>query len=416
MSAGFLIRSRTVYCREPTNLTLRLSRVIRKEGRLIVGAMSGTSADGIDVVVVELGGHGRNIRWRMVSKGVVPYPTDVKRRILLSSERGSIRDACLLNYVIGKLFSRAIVDVLEGDGIRPSEIDAIGSHGQTVYHMPEYVGMGGVSTRCSLQLGNLSVIAEDTGLITVGDFRSRDIAAGGHGAPIIAYVDWALLTSGTTGRLIQNIGGIANVTVLPPDAGLTEVYAFDTGPGNMAIDEAMRMLYGADCDLGGATAMRGVPSNALLEELMKHRFIREPPPKTAGRREFGRRFAERAIKRGLGMGLSKEDIIATLSMLTVKSIVYNYDRFVLKGGDRRFSEVILGGGGVRNRFIVRELERELRERGLRVLTHDEVGIDSKFKESLGMAVLAHEALSGVPNNVPKATGARRSVVMGLIAI
>lgn len=390
--------------------------MICKESRLVVGAMSGTSADGIDVAVVELRGHGRGIRWRLISKGTVPYPTDVRRRILHVSERGSVRDVCLLNYVVGELFSKAIVDVLESNGIGASEIDAVGSHGQTVYHMPEYVRIGGVLTRCSLQLGNLSVIAENTGLITVGDFRSRDIAAGGHGAPIIAYVDWALLTSSTVGRLIQNVGGIANVTVLPPDAGISEVYAFDTGPGNMVIDEVMRMLYGADFDVDGTTAMGGNLSTDLLKELMKHWFIRAPPPKTAGRREFGRRFAERVVKKGLRMGLSKEDIVATVSMFTVKSIVYNYDRFALRGGDGRFSEVILGGGGVRNRFIVRELEREFRKRSLKILTHDEVGIDSKFKESLGMAVLAHEALSGVPNNVPKATGARRSVVMGLIAM
>lgn len=390
--------------------------MIRKESRLIVGAMSGTSADGVDVVVVNLEGHGRNIRWRLASKEVVPYPADVRKRILHSSERGSVRDICVLNYVIGELFAKAIVDVLASSGISTSEVDAIGSHGQTVYHMPEYVKVGDILTRCSLQLGNLSVIAENTGLIAVGDFRSRDIAAGGHGAPIIAYVDWALLTSKTVGRLIQNIGGIANVTVLPPDADISEVYAFDTGPGNMVIDEIMRIFYGVELDVDGATAAKGSPSTVLVEDLLNHWFISAPPPKTASRREFGRKFAEYIVKKGLRIGLSKEDIVATISMFTVKSIVRNYDKFILGGSDRRFSEVILGGGGVKNKFILRELEKELRARGLRLITHEEVGIDSKFKEALGMAVLAHETLSGVPNNIPKATGARKRVVMGLIAI
>lgn len=398
------------------NLALRLYQVMNKESRLIIGAMSGTSADGVDVVVVSLEGHGRSIKWRLISKGVLPYPTDVKRRILYSSERGCAEEICVLSFVIGHLFSKAIIEVLESSAISTSEVDAIGSHGQTIYHMPEYTKVGNTLTRCSLQIGNLSVIAENTGLITVGDFRSRDVAAGGHGAPIIAYVDWALLTSKTVGRLVQNIGGIANVTVLPPNASLSEVYAFDTGPGNMVIDEVMRTLFATDLDVDGTTAAKGSPSDALLEELMNHWFIKAPPPKTAGRREFGRSFANYVIKKGFRMGLTKEDIVATVSMLTVKSIVYNYDKYVLKNPKRRFSEVILGGGGVRNKFIVRELERELRKRGLRLLLHEELGVDSKFKEALGMAVLTHEALSGIPNNVPRATGARKAVVMGLIAL
>ncbi|MCS7099955.1 MAG: anhydro-N-acetylmuramic acid kinase [Sulfolobales archaeon] len=386
-----------------------------RDRRLIVGAISGTSADGVDIAVVDVENHGRSIKWRLVSKNVVPYHPDVKKKVLLSSEVGSVEDVCVLNYVIGLLFAKAIVGTLESSGISSSEVDAIGSHGQTVYHMPEYVRVGDVVTRCTLQIGNLSVIAEDTGIVTVGDFRSRDVAAGGHGAPIIAYVDWALLTSSATGRLIQNIGGIANVTVLPPNADVSEVHAFDTGPGNMVIDEVMRALYGVEFDLDGSEAAEGDVSLELLSELMANEFVRAPPPKTAGRREFGHRFAEYVIKRGLSLGLSKKDIVATVSMFTVKSIVYNYDMYVLKNTGKKFSEVVLGGGGTRNRFLVRELEKELRKRGLRLIFHEELGIDSKYKEALGMAVLAHEALSGIPNNVPRATGARKRVVMGLIA-
>ncbi|MCX8184507.1 MAG: anhydro-N-acetylmuramic acid kinase [Sulfolobales archaeon] len=399
-----------------TNPIQRLLQVISEDRRLIIGVISGTSADGVDVVVVDLENHGRSIKWRFISKGVVPYPLEMKKRILLSSEVGSVEDVCILNYAVGRFFARAIATVLEDSGINPSEVDAIGSHGQTVYHMSEYVSIENIVTRCTLQLGNLSVIAEDTGVITVGDFRSRDIAAGGQGAPIIAYVDWALLTSNNTGRLIQNIGGIANVTVLPPNADLSEVYAFDTGPGNMVIDEVMRILYGVEFDLNGSEAMDGNVSPKLLNELMAHDFIYSPPPKTAGRREFGRRFTEYAIKKGLSLGLSKKDIVATISMFTVKSIVYNYDKYVLKNSEKKFSEVVLGGGGTRNRFIVRELEKELKKRGLKLLSHEELGIDSKYKEALGMAVLAHETLSGISNNVPKATGALKQVVMGLIAM
>jgi len=363
-----------------------------------------------------LKGHGRNIRWRILASRVIPYPPELKKRVLRCSEGGSVEDVCLLNYVVGISFARAIMRTLDESGIKKSEVDLVGSHGQTVYHMPEYLKVGDIETRCSLQVGSPAVIAEHVGLITVGDFRCRDIAVGGHGAPIISYVDWALLTSDRTGRLVQNIGGIANVTVLPPRATLSEVYAFDTGPGNMVIDEVMRILYGVEYDVDGETARRGNVDGNLLRELMDHWFIKAKPPKTAGRREFGRRFAEYAIRKGLKIGLSKQDIVATVTALTVESIVYNYDRFVLRSSSRKYTEVIVGGGGTKNRFIMERLRDELKERGLRLLTHEDLGIDSKFKESLGMAILAHEALSGIPNNVPKATGAKKAVVMGLIAL
>lgn len=394
----------------------RLIELMGKSRRVVAGAMSGTSADGVDVVVVELEGHGRGIRWRVITQGVLPYDPELRRAVLRTSEGGTCRDVCVLNFAVGQYFARAILEVLGTGGVKLSEVDAAGSHGQTVYHMPEYARVGRVTTRCTLQVGHPAVIAEETGLLVVGDFRVRDVAAGGQGAPIIAYVDWALLSDPRTGRLVQNIGGIANVTVLPPGAGLDEIYAFDTGPGNMVIDEAMRILYGLDYDEGGSTASRGSPDGRLLEELMRHPFVRSPPPKTAGRREFGRRFVERVVRRGLSLGLSREDVVATLATFVVKSIVYNYDRYILRRYGGRISEVVLGGGGARNRYLVRELERELRERGLRLTTHEELGIDSKYKEALGIAVLAHEALSGIPNNAPRATGARRQVVMGIIAL
>ncbi len=398
------------------NLASRLTELVSRDRRVVVGAMSGTSADGVDVVVVELEGHGRGIKWKVVTQGVVPYDPELRRAVLRTSERGTCRDVCVLNFAVGRYFARAIVEVFGTGWVRVGEVDVVGSHGQTVYHMPEYVRVGRVTTRCTLQVGHPAVIAEGVGLPVVGDFRVRDVAAGGQGAPIIAYVDWALLSDARVGRLVQNIGGIANVTVLPPGAELNEVYAFDTGPGNMVIDEAMRLLYGLEYDEGGSTASAGSPDSRLLEELMKHPFVRSSPPKTASRKEFGRYFVEKVVRKGLNLGLSKEDIVATLTTFVVRSIVYNYDRYILRRYGGRISEVVLGGGGARNRYLVRELERELKERGLRLTTHEELGIDSKYKEALGMAVLAHEALSGVPNNVPKATGAKKQVVMGVVAL
>jgi len=395
------------------NLAERLVEKMKLERRIVAGLMSGTSADGVDVAVVELQGHGRGLNFRVLGYGVVEYPKDLRDMILRSIVSGTVRDVCLLNFLIGRFFAKAFNEVSESLGLK-RDVDVIGSHGQTIYHFPEYFRCGDMETRCSLQLGSVQVIAEDTGVVTVGNFRVRDIAAGGQGAPIIAYVDWALFTHPTIGRAVQNIGGIANVTVLPPNATLEDVYAFDTGPGNSLIDFAVSMLYGLDYDTNGEIASRGAPDDELLKELMEHPFISAPPPKTTGREVFGRDLAARIVEKGLSKRLSKEDIVATITMFTVKSIVHNYRLYVLPR--IRVEEVIVGGGGTRNRTLMKWLEEELKLLGLRVLRHEDLGVDSKIKEALGMAVLAHETLSGVPNNVPGATGAKRRVVMGEIAL
>ncbi|NHV98287.1 MAG: anhydro-N-acetylmuramic acid kinase [Thaumarchaeota archaeon] len=400
---------------EPGPLARRLVDKIFSEERTVAGLMSGTSADGVDVVAVRLKGHGKEVRHRVLHKDTVPYPGELRKYILDSVEKGSVHDACLLNYLVAEAFSNALKDSIECSSIRLSEIDLIGSHGQTVHHFPEYVSLGGFSSRCSLQLGSVQVIAERTGVTTVGNFRVRDIAAGGQGAPIIAYVDYSLLSDPRKGRLVQNIGGIANVTVLPADSGVGNVYAFDTGPGNSLIDFAVAMLYpGLTYDPEGEIASKGSCDEEVLKELMAHEYVAKPPPKTTGREVFSSSLAKRIVEKGLGKGLSKEDVVATLTMFTVKSIVKNYDLFILPRV--RVEEVIVGGGGARNRTLMKYLEEELEERGLRLLRHEDVGIDSKIKEALGMAVLAHATLSGVPNNIPGATGAGRSVVMGEIAL
>lgn len=397
------------------NLIDRLIKKIGLERRIVAGLISGTSADGVDVAVVELEGHGRNIRHRMLVSGVVPYPEDLRGFVLSSITSGSVRDICALNFLVARYFSKAFEDVISTSNLSRYDVDLIGSHGQTIYHYPELVRCGGFETRCSLQVGSLQVIAEHTGVITVGNFRARDIAVGGHGAPIIAYVDYALFTHPSIGRAIQNIGGIANVTVLPPNASLEDVYAFDTGPGNTLIDYAVSILYrDLSYDPNGEIASKGTPNIELLEELMSHPYISAPPPKTTGREVFGKEMAMKIIEKGISKGLSREDIIATLTMFTVKSIVYNYKRYILPYSN--IEEVIVGGGGTRNKTMMKWLEKEFRMLNLKMLRHEDLGIDSKYKEALGIAVLAHETLSGIPNNVPRATGAMKRVVMGEIAL
>ncbi|MCX8184040.1 MAG: anhydro-N-acetylmuramic acid kinase [Crenarchaeota archaeon] len=396
-------------------LARRLVNKILSEERVVAGLMSGTSADGVDIVVIKVRGFGRDIEYKVLHRETVPYPNELRKYILDSIEQGSVHDICLLNYLISEAFSDALKKSLEGSNISLKDIDLIGSHGQTLHHFPEYYSVGGFSSKCSLQLGSVQVIAERTGLITIGNFRVRDIAAGGQGAPIIAYVDYSLLSDSVKGRLVQNIGGIANVTVLPANPEIRDVYAFDTGPGNSLIDFTVGMLYPElSYDPNGEIASKGSCDEEILEELMAHQHVTKPPPKTTGREVFSKSFAKRIIEKGLSKGLSKEDLVATVTMFTVRSIVKNYDLFILP--KTRVEEVIVGGGGVKNKILMKHLEEELKRRGLRMLKHEDIGIDSKIKEALGMAILAHTTLSGVPNNIPGATGAERSVVMGEIAL
>jgi len=379
--------------------------------RMVAGLMSGTSMDGVDVVLVELKGSARRLRMKGYKYYLRPYSEELRKTLLRAAERGSTRMTCLLNMAVGKVFADALLSVLEEAGVEPRDIDLISSHGQTLYHAPRPTSVAGITVRSTLQIGEISVLAERVGRPTVGDFRVRDMAAGGEGAPIIAYVDYILFSS-KTGRAVQNLGGIANVTVLPPTPSIEEVYAFDTGPGNMLIDGVVSILTRGErrIDVNGEMAAEGSVDEVLLERLMKHPFIRMPPPKTTGREEFGLRLARKIVEAGRRRGLSPEDIVATVTMFTVKSIIYNYDKYILP--KMSINEVIVGGGGARNKTLMGMLREELRSRGIRLSFHEDYGIDSKAKEALGIAILGHEAANGVPNNVPGATGARRKVVMG----
>ncbi|MGC9149116.1 MAG: anhydro-N-acetylmuramic acid kinase [Sulfolobales archaeon] len=397
------------------NLVKRLIEKIMLSHRVVAGLMSGTSADGVDIVIAEIWGTGRELRYKIINQSITDYPRELRELILRSIERGGVHEICALNFLVSKYFSKAFKETLDLYGISSDEIDLIGSHGQTIYHYPELIRCGDLETRCSLQVGSVQVLAEHTGILSIGNFRVRDIAAGGMGAPIITYVDYVLFTHPRIGRALQNIGGIANVTVLPPNADLDQVYAFDTGPGNSLIDFAVSILYkDLSYDPDGEIASRGSPDQQLLRELMSHPYISRSPPKTTGREVFGKSFVERFIEKALLKGLSREDIIATLTLFTAESIVYSYEKFILPR--TKVEEVYMSGGGVRNKTLMKFLEKRLRELGIEVKRVEELGVDPKFKEALGMAILAHETLNGAPNNVPRATGAQRLVVMGEIAL
>lgn len=373
--------------------------------------MSGTSADGIDAVVAEIAGGGRQLRAHVVAQVHQPFSPVMRQRILRLCLHGTVAEICEMNFVLGEQFARAALAVIRRAKRKPGDIAGIGSHGQTIHHLPN------ARMPSTLQIGEAAVIAERTGITTVADFRVRDMAAGGEGAPLVPYADWALFTDQSKPRIVQNIGGIGNLTFLPPSAELHEVIAFDTGPGNMVMDALMTTLTQGKqtFDRDGRWAARGSVSEALLAELMRHPFLRRRPPKTTGREEFGEVFVQRMLASARRLRLRLEDMVATATAFTAESIANAYRRFVfpkLTAGGRGALQIILGGGGAKNPTLRRMLAARIGAGEL--LTHEDFGIANAAKEALAFAILAHETLLGRPGNVPNATGARRAVVLGKI--
>lgn len=376
-----------------------------------VGLMSGTSADGIDAVVAEISGGGRGLRANLIAHVHQSFSPAFRRRVLAACLHGTVAEICELNFLLGEHFARAALAVVQRAGLKPAQITAIGSHGQTVHHLPN------AKSPSTLQIGEPSVIAERTGITTVADFRVRDMAAGGQGAPLVPFADWVLFTDEVRPRIIQNIGGIGNLTFLPPRAKLRDVIAFDTGPGNMIIDATVASLSGGKLtyDRDGRWAARGKASEKLLTYCMAHPFLKRRPPKTTGREEFGEMFLKRMLTKARQLRLSDADIVATVTDFTASSIADAYRRFILpKLSSKQLPglQVVIGGGGVRNVTLLRRLQDRL---GFgTVCSHEDFGIDSSAKEPLAFALLAYETLHGRPSNVPSATGARRAVVLGKI--
>ncbi len=381
----------------------------------IVGLMSGTSADGIDAALVEIRQHRGKLRCRLIAFHVLTIPSATKKKIfqVFRDGKGSVSLACQLNFEMGELFAQAASRVIRKAGLQHGDIDAIGSHGQTIFHIPPGMAQREGLVASTLQVGDAAVIGLKTGITTVADFRTADMAVGGEGAPLIPFVDFHLLSHPRLTRVVQNIGGIANCTLLPAASSMDNVIAFDTGPGNMIIDALVAMTSNntRHFDRNGALARKGRVDKALLRNLLTHFYFETPPPKTTGRETFGVQYAERLLKHATRRGLSLEDTIATATALTAESIAHAYERFVFP--HRQVDEVILGGGGAKNSTLVAMLRDRL-PRNIRLLTHEDVGIDSKAKEALGFAMLAYACLKRKPSNVPSATGAQRPVILGKI--
>ena len=376
---------------------------------VIIGLMSGTSADGIDAAAVDFHGQGRRTRISVLHFVSIPYSQRMRDAILdaCSPKYSWPWDLCPLNHALGELFGEAACTVAAEAGIPLSEVTAIASHGQTVWHQPEPREIGDRVGRGTFQIGSPAVIAASTGCRVISDFRSADMAAGGQGAPLVPYFDWVLLGSKTEARAILNIGGIANVTHLPRSGKLKDVRAFDTGPGNMVIDHIAGRLTGGKLamDAGGELAARGEVKQKRLNRLLDDPFFALAPPKSTGREKFGHVYADGLWEAEVGKGMKPVNLLATVTALTAESINRAFQNWV-----GAVDTVIAGGGGVKNKTLVSMLNFG----GARITGHDEFGIPDDAKEAVAFALLAYETLHGRPSNVPSATGASRSVVLGSI--
>ena len=400
-------------------------QLIQKGTKKVIGLMSGTSVDGVDAALVEIQGSGLETQVELIAFHSHPFEAAVRDRIfdLFQPETSRVDEICQMNFLIGELFADAALAVIRKAQLEGGEIDLIGSHGQTVYHLPPQTGAEYIPS--TLQLGEPAVIAHRTGIPTIANFRVADLAAGGQGAPLVPYVDFLLFRQADRTVALQNIGGISNVTLIPaPVTGLlsihrrssrtgaagADVHASDTGPGNMIIDSVMEILTDGEerYDNAGQFAAQGSVCESLLREWLGHPFISARPPKTTGREAFGRQFAGQALQRAQAQNVGPADLVATLTAFTAQSIYDYYRRFLFP--HYSVDEIYISGGGSHNLTLMGHLETLFQP--IPLLPIDAIGFSSDAKEAIAFAVLANEAVHGHPTNLPQVTGASQPMVLG----
>lgn len=373
-----------------------------KNYKTIISMMSGTSLDSIDACMLRI---FDDLSFKVLDSFSLEYPIEVRNKLLkLANNNGSVEDVCIMNFIVGELFAKTANSLLDKSKVQASDVDFISTHGQTIWHCPSMKEVGGINTKSTLQIGDISVISQKTGIMTVGDFRTKDIAANGQGAPLVPFAD-KILFGLEKNRLIQNIGGISNVTVLSKDGN---IFAFDNGPGNMLIDYFVNKFFRLPFDKNGEIALKGKVDDKWLSELLKEPYYSQVPPKTTGRELFNNDYAEKIL---LNAPENKYDIIATVTNLTAKVISDSYKNFILNNLD--VNEVVLGGGGAYNNALIKYLKEYLPE--MNVKTHEDYNIPNKLKEAIAFAYLGYFAVNKQPNNVPGATGADCPVIMGKIS-
>jgi anhydro-N-acetylmuramic acid kinase len=389
---------------------------------IVAGVMSGTSADGIDVALVRVQGRGFRSRVELLAHYHFAYPSEVRRAVLqaMNAQAAKVADLARLNYTLGELYAKAVLAAQRRAKI---ECGLVGCHGQTLYHQSAPSVYLGNKVTCSWQTGEGAIVARRLGTPVVSDFRPADVAAGGTGAPLVPFLDYALFRHRRFGRIVQNIGGIGNLTAIPPRAKPEEVMAFDTGPGNMVMDAVTERLFGVPFDRGGRLAAKGSVIESVVRQLLRRAFFREEPPKSAGREQFGREYVA-GLLRMCGRA-DKQDVLATATALTARSIglavrdiVLPLDAENVSAGSRwpsRYREMVVSGGGTKNSTLMRMIREELATLKMRVRTSDEFGLPSEAKEAVAFALMAYQTWRRLPSNVPAATGAKGAAILGKVS-
>lgn len=393
-----------------------LRTLLNKASLTIAGLMSGTSLDGIDVAIVHIEGRGVETNIKLLHFESLPFDEETREKLkrLCTIEHSDVAQVCGMNFAIAERFADAVIQTAQAANMRMDDIDLISTHGQTIWHIPVADEADRFLPKSTLQIGDLSVIAKRTGKPVVGDFRTADIAVGGQGAPLVPYGDDLMFRDADKGRILQNIGGIGNCTALPADSADGGMIAFDTGPGNMVMDQVVYELSKGKLsyDANGDWAAKGKVHNGLLADMLAHPYFQEPPPKTTGREMFGKAYASAWLVSALEQGLSHEDIVATATAFTAHTIARGYQAYILP--QCSIAEVIVSGGGAHNRTLLRMLADLLPEQT--ILTSDELGISADAKEAILFALLGNAFIQGEPNNVPAATGAERPTILGKLAL
>lgn len=376
--------------------------------------MSGTSLDGLDIAIVDFSFVGSQVTYELKHFVTTPYSDELTSQLFqLMDPLAPLHHVSSMNMYLGELYAQFIKNALVDSEIDYESIDLISSHGQTIWHEPTVVNQDMFARPNTLQIGDISALAEHAGKPVIGDFRTRDMAAGGQGAPLVPYADQVLYQSQANGRVLVNIGGIANMTVLPPIHSQQDVIAYDTGPGNMIIDAfVVKQSNGKrSYDANGDLAKEGIVQEEWLKHLMANEYFSLPAPKSTGRELFGTAYAEYLWTQGDKYGCSEVDKIATVTMLTAKSLATEIQQH---RETHDLKEVFVSGGGVHNKTLMNHLTNLLENQTV-VKASDEIGMNSDAKEAIVFALLGYLGFHKMPNNLPSTTGARRQTILGKIA-
>jgi len=379
----------------------------------VAGIMSGTSADGIDVAVVRIAPGKLRPSLTLLAHEGFAFPAPLRRAVLaaMNAAATSTAELARLNWRLGLAYAEAISTTLKRHAVK---LDLIGCHGQTLYHQPRAESYAGRRFGCTWQLGEAAVIASAVGVPVVSNFRPADMMAGGQGAPLVPLLDYVLFADRKRGRVLQNIGGIANLTAIPAGAKPDAVIAFDTGPGNMVIDALAQELFNKRFDCNGGFAARGTVLGPVMAEALSNPYFKLKPPRTAGREQFGREYAAKFLASCRRHSRRPEDALATATALTAETIAQSYKAFAQRGMKGCGVDYIVSGGGARNATLMAMLAARLEPVGCELAASEEFGLPAEAKEAAAFALLAWQTWHHLPGNVPRATGAARPAILGQV--